>query len=79
MPSVVLYSKPGCVQCNAVKRWLNSHDVDYTIVDVSTDEDARQALVAAGFQGVPVTEIGDEDAFYGFDVEKLNALVDERP
>ena len=69
--SVKVYSKPRCVQCNAVKMWLDKNDVAYDVVDVAADEAARDELANAGFQGVPVTAIDGMEPFYGFDIEKL--------
>ena len=68
--SVTVYSKPRCVQCTAVKRWLEKNDVEYKVVDVSVDEAARAEL-AKKFTGVPVTAIDGMDPFYGFDTKLL--------
>lgn len=70
MPTVV-YSKPKCVQCTAVKRWLDKNDFAYDVVDVTQDQEAYQALVDAGFTGVPVTKIEGLDPFHGFDIKIL--------
>ena len=36
--SITVYSKPACVQCTATTRALDRQGIDYTIVDVSTDD-----------------------------------------
>jgi glutaredoxin-like protein NrdH len=74
--SITLYSKPGCVQCNAVKRKLKTEGlvegVDFTVTDVSLPENAGDllALKALDYMGVPVTFV-NEDHFEGYDVNKI--------
>lgn len=72
---VTLYSKPGCVQCTAVKRYLNEHNIDYMTFDVSVDEKALEVVRGLGYQAVPVTVVpfgqGESTHFYGFDPLKL--------
>lgn len=74
--SITLYSKPGCVQCNAIKLKLKKEGLvegeDFTVVDVSLPENEGDllALKALNYGGVPVTFVND-DHFDGFDVEKI--------
>ena len=71
--SVTVYSKNGCPQCGAVKRWLNTKGIAYEEVNVSVDTDRIQEVKDLGFAGLPVTKYGDV-AFQGFDIPKLNEL-----
>ncbi len=45
MSSVILYTKPACPQCSATKRALEKLGVEYSLIDVTKDDDAY-ALVA---------------------------------
>ena len=54
---VVVYSKPGCVQCNATYRWLDDHNIRYRIVDVTEDEQAFKMIDDMGYQQAPVVII----------------------
>lgn len=61
----VLYSKPGCQQCKATERWLDSHGVTYLYVDVTTDDGGLEAVKSLGYTQVPVVEVGGTH-WYGF-------------
>ena len=79
--SITLYSKPGCVQCNAIKRKFKTEGLvegeDFTVIDVSLPENAGYllALKALGFEGVPVTAANSEDPFYGYDINRIADII----
>jgi glutaredoxin-like protein NrdH len=52
--TITVYTQPGCQPCRATKRWLDSRDVDYQTVDVTTSPDDLAAIKALGYEGVPV-------------------------
>lgn len=72
---MILYSKPGCVQCNAIKRWLKSEHLvegqDYEVVDLSLIPEAVDEVKQLGYEAVPVVLLPDGSHFYGFDSTKL--------
>jgi glutaredoxin-like YruB-family protein len=73
--NVTVYSTSTCPYCNAVKEYLDGKGVKYDEVDVSQDQAAAQELVArTGQQGVPQTDI-DGEFVVGFDVPKLDSLL----
>lgn len=77
---VVVYSKPGCVQCNAVYRWLDSHKIRYRIVDMSQDEQAFNMIKDMGYQQAPVVIIPldypvKNHHFSGFQPQMLEQLL----
>jgi glutaredoxin len=62
---VTLYTTPGCPDCAAVKRWLESKGLAYEERDVSQNPAwIDEMKEVAGVRIAPVTVIGDE-AFYG--------------
>ncbi|MBD2761294.1 glutaredoxin-like protein NrdH [Kocuria sp. cx-455] len=71
--SVTVYSKPSCVQCNATYRALTKKGIDYTVVDVTEDQDAYQHVVSLGYQQVPVVETA-QDHWSGYRPDKINSL-----
>ena len=79
--TIVLYSKPGCVQCNAIKRKLKTEGLvegdDFTVTDVSLPENEGDllALKALGFEGVPVTAVNADEPFYGYDINKISDAI----
>lgn len=77
---IVVYSKPGCQQCNAVERWLKSKKFHYKKIDVTEYPEAEQKVRDLGYQQVPVVivpfdyETTGPRHFYGFDPDALNSI-----
>lgn len=71
--SITLYTKPACVQCNATKKALDRAGLEYTSVDVTLDEEARDYVMALGYVQAPVIEANGEH-WSGFRPERIKAL-----
>ncbi|MFW9042597.1 glutaredoxin-like protein NrdH [Corynebacterium striatum] len=71
--SITLYTKPACVQCNATKKALDRAGLEYTSVDVTLDEEARDYVMALGYVQAPVVEVNGEH-WSGFRPERIKAL-----
>lgn len=58
--TVIVYTKPACVQCNATFRALDKAGIDYTKVDITESAEARDYVMGLGFLQAPVvvTETG---------------------
>ena len=54
--SLTMYTKDGCVQCNATYRILDKNGVEYDVVNVSHDDAAADALRARGLTQMPVLD-----------------------
>ena len=52
---VEVYSRPGCMQCAATKRWLNQHSVTY--IEHDADAYADYLTHVLGCQALPVVEV----------------------
>lgn len=74
--SITLYTKPNCVQCNATKRALDKHGLEYETIDLSEDVNALDYIKGMGFQQAPVVLAGDE-SWSGFRPDKIKALASE--
>lgn len=74
--SVTVYTKPGCVQCNATYRALDKKGIAYNSVDISIDEDALNRLRAMGHQQAPVVET-PTDNWTGFRPDKIEELAQQ--
>ncbi len=73
--TVTVYSTPTCPFCIQVKEYLSENKVEFTDVDVSSDQEKAQEMIhKSGQMGVPVVEIG-EDLVIGFDKPKLEELL----
>jgi glutaredoxin-like protein NrdH len=71
--SIIIYSKPDCVQCNATYRAFDKQGIAYEVVDLTQDDQALGQVRAMGYQQVPVIVAGD-DHWSGFRPDKISAL-----
>ncbi|CNF20748.1 glutaredoxin-like protein NrdH [Yersinia nurmii] len=71
--SIIIYSKPDCVQCNATYRAFDRHGISYQIIDLTNDSQAFNHVKSLGYQQVPVIVAGD-DHWSGFRPDKIRAL-----
>lgn len=73
-PSLTLYKKPQCVQCDATVRALG--DTEYAVVDLTQDEDALLAVKELGYAQAPVVVArfpsGVEEHWAGFQPARIN-------
>jgi glutaredoxin-like protein NrdH len=76
MTPITVYTKPACVQCNAVFRTLDKMGVDYVRVDISTDSEAREYVMALGYLQAPVVYVDPDNHHSGFRPDRLRALAD---
>ncbi|MCH6206274.1 glutaredoxin family protein [Brucella ciceri] len=74
---ITVYTKPGCVQCNAAKRYLERHGATFEMVDVTADQDAYDYLVELGHRQLPVIKSGNH-LFGGFKPEELLKLAEKQ-
>ena len=59
-PTLTLYSKPGCVQCDASVRKLDKEGLNYTYVDIMQDDEALAKVKSLGYAQAPVITYGTE-------------------
>lgn len=57
------------------KAWLSQRSVPFVEYNISTDENARNNLLAMGHRTTPVTTIG-KDIIVGYSVSRLAASLD---
>lgn len=73
MQQITVYSKPGCVQCQATMRKLDKRGAAYEVRDVTQDERAYQRVRELGYQQVPVVEAGEQH-WSGFRPDRIAGL-----
>ena len=71
--SITLFTKPACMQCNATKKALDRAGLDYDLVDISVDTQARDYVMALGYLQAPVVEANGEH-LSGFRPERISSL-----
>ena len=70
---ITVYTKPACVQCNATKKALDKAGLEYELVDISLDDEARDYVMALGHLQAPVVVAG-EDHWSGFLPDRIRSL-----
>lgn len=53
MKKIVVYTKDNCPECVKAKHYLDAKHVDYSVVNVNEQPEARQFLVDQGLRSVP--------------------------
>jgi|TARA_R110002051_G_scaffold43404_1_gene88936 glutaredoxin-like protein NrdH len=71
--TVVVYTKPNCVQCNATYRGLDAAGISYSIIDLTQDPDAMNMVSGLGYRQAPVVKCGD-DHWAGFQPQRISKL-----
>lgn len=74
--SIIVYTKPACVQCNATKKALDRAGLDYELVDISINDEARDYVMALGYLQAPVVE-ANGDHWSGFRPERITSLAEQ--
>lgn len=70
---VTLYSRNHCVQCNATKRYLEEHGVEYREVNLSDEPEALEYVKSLGYLQAPVVVTKDL-TWAGFRPDYLDAF-----
>lgn len=73
---VTVYTKPGCVQCDATFRLLDLKQIPYVPVDLTTDRDAMKAVRGLGYLQAPVVVAGERH-WSGYRPDEITRLREE--
>lgn len=71
--TVTVYTKPACVQCTATYRALEKAGIAFETVDITTDAEARDYVMALGHLQAPVVIAGD-DSWTGYRPDRIRGL-----
>ena len=71
--TVIVYSKPACVQCTATTRALDAKGIGYELVDLTADEEAMNFVQQLGYRQAPVVVAGDNH-WAGFRPDMIDAI-----
>ncbi len=73
--NVKVYTTPSCPYCGMAKRYLDSKNIKYDSIDVSTDRNAAAEMVnISGQRGVPVIDF-EGTIIVGFDKDRIDSLL----
>lgn len=70
---VIVYTKPGCPQCERTKKLMDNNGIEYETVDVSVNPEARENLLAQGYSQMPIVHT-EHDEWSGFRPDKIKEL-----
>ncbi|KAA8970216.1 redoxin NrdH [Mycobacterium sp.] len=71
--SITVYTKPACVQCTATYKALDKQGISYETVDITSDPEARDYVMALGYLQAPVVVAGNQH-WSGFRPDRIKAL-----
>lgn len=71
--TITVYSKPACVQCTATTRALDARGLNYSVIDLTQDDEAMARVTALGYRQAPVVVAG-EDHWAGFRPDMIGRL-----
>jgi len=74
MSEITVYTKPACVQCNATYKALDKNGLEYTVVDISQDDEAREYVLALGYLQAPVVVVDTDTHWSGFRPDRIKTL-----
>lgn len=72
--NITIYTLPNCVQCDMTKRMLKQKNVEYSEVDLSTNEEASNMVKEMGYKSAPVVVVGNKH-WSGFKLDKIKELI----
>jgi glutaredoxin-like protein NrdH len=56
--SVIVYTTPNCVQCNATKKHLERRGIEFDVVDLSENQDKLKEFMSMGMTTAPIVDTG---------------------
>jgi glutaredoxin-like protein NrdH len=65
--------RPYCVVTKAGDSQINKRDIEYSVVDISADYQARDYVISLGYCRLPVVVAGD-DHWSGFRPDRIREL-----
>ena len=66
MPPLMVYSTPQCMACKMTYRQLDAAGIEYRVIDVSSDDPAREYVQDLGYSTAPVVVVSDDEHWSGF-------------
>jgi len=71
--TVTVYTLPDCIQCDITKKYMDKYKINYSVVDMSTNQEATELVEKLGFKQAPVV-VYDKFNWSGFRPDKIKAL-----
>jgi len=55
-----IYSKSNCPHCDSAKQFLEAKGIEFEVVDIEKDSEAREFMLGEGHRSVPQIYNGDD-------------------
>ena len=79
MPPLMVYSTPQCMACKMTYRQLDAAGIEYRVIDVSSDDPAREYVQDLGYSTAPVVVVvSDDEHWSGFRPELIARVAKAR-
>lgn len=66
---IYIYTKPGCIQCEMVKKYLNNKKIPFVEINIENDENIIEFLKGQGISSAPAIFYGEMDKNNGLRLE----------
>ncbi len=75
--TVRIWSTSGCPWCHKTKEWLKARNIEFTDINVDSDQKAAAEMIEkSGQRGVPVIEIDGKKIIIGFNEPALKKALE---
>lgn len=75
MQALTIYSKPGCGACLFTKKLLDKLSVPYVEKNLGHHPEYKEEVIRLGFDSLPVVVGPSQEAFCGYQPDKIEAMV----
>lgn len=72
--AITVYTKPACVQCNATYRALDKAGIEYDVIDITENAQARDYVMSLGYLQAPPVVVAGENHWSGFRPDEIKKL-----
>ncbi|KNH21174.1 hypothetical protein ACU18_03335 [Arthrobacter sp. ZBG10] len=72
--NIVVYTKPGCQQCRLTSISLDKAGIDYTSIDLTTNDAALEYVQDLGYAQAPIVVVDDHHHWSGFNPTEIVRL-----
>ena len=74
MSPITVYTKPACVQCNAIVKAFDKAGISYQKIDVNDNPEARDYVLSLGYLALPVVHVSPTVHWAGFRPDRVADL-----
>lgn len=73
---ITIYSRPGCSACVKAKEFFKNKNLEYMVINIDEDMDARDEVMRMGFRALPIIQYGDKEFVSGAGSQLLKTIAE---